>query len=134
MVSKIKRHAEEPTHLKRCDGHYVMNRGDQSVHTPVAIDLGDGLLQEIGIRRVYDRSHVGGDELSSLRRTLGNRGTGQSRDDVANVESIVELTNVNISAEFCDEYDSLHWKYCRYTGVDRSGIDERWVGSCRCRI
>lgn len=98
MVSIIKRHAQELTHLKRRDRHYVMNRGDQSVHTPVAIDLSDGLLQEVGIRRIYDRSHVGSDELSSLRRTLRDCSTGQSRDDVADVESIVELANVNISA------------------------------------
>lgn len=80
-----------------------MNRGYQSVHAPVAIDLSDCLLQEVGIRRIYDWSHIRGDELSSLRRTLGDRSAGQSRDDVANVESIVELHGINIPQGFCDE-------------------------------
>jgi hypothetical protein len=70
------------------DRYDIVNRGYQTVHTSISVDLGNSLLQQVGIRRVHRRTCVRRDELSSLRRNRRHRSTCKSIDNAADVERV----------------------------------------------
>ena len=84
------------TCLQSGDRNNVVNRRNESFHTPVTVNLGHSLFEKIGVRRIHHRPLVIGNKFPSLWWALGDGSTSEGGNDVTDIERIVELSKISI--------------------------------------